>query len=57
MFESEKSPFKSSKNVAPYNGFGTIDDSMGSCKNLVLKGMVIIIESTKKKFFKTFGDG
>lgn len=23
--------------TAPYNGFGTIEDSMGSCKNLVLK--------------------
>jgi len=30
-------PPKSEQPLPPYNGFGTVEDSMGSCKYLVLK--------------------
>jgi hypothetical protein len=30
-------PPKREQTLPPYNGFGTVEDSMGSCKYLVLK--------------------
>ena len=35
------------QDIPPYNGFGTVEDSLGSCKYLVLK-------PPKKDFIKTF---
>ena len=34
--ENEQAP-KPDQPLPPYNGFGTVEDSMGSCKYLVLK--------------------